>query len=213
MKAEQAERRAKFLLELRARGLRNLDLLRAMERAPRALFLPQRYEDLAWRDLALPIPSGQTASRPFDVAAMIEALEVTPHHRVLEIGAGAGYATALLAQCADEVVALERCEALAAEAAARLQTLGLDNATLRWADGLNLPADLGAFDRILVNATIAPSSPLAALLRPAGRLAAVAAGAEGQSLIVLNPNSEGEAGPVVQLHGFSGLTPGLMRAI
>ena len=213
MKPEQAERRAKFLLELRARGLRNLDLLRAMERAPRALFLPQRYEDLAWRDLALPIPCGQTASRPFDVAAMIEALEMMPQHRVLEIGAGAGYATALLAQCAGEVVAVERCEALAAEAAARLDTLGLDNVTLRWADALNLPSDLGAFDRILVNATTASPSPLLALLLPSGRLAGAAAEAGGQTLIVLNPNGETEEGSDVRLHGFSALTPGLMRAI
>ena len=213
MKPEQAERRAKFLLELRARGFRNLDLLRAMERAPRALFAPQRYEDLAWRDLALPIPCGQTASRPFDVAAMIEALEVTPQHRVLEIGVGAGYSTALLAQCAGEVVAVERAEPLAAEAAARLRTLGLDNVTVRWADGLSLPSALSGFDRVLVNATIARPSPFQGLLAPGGRLVAAVAEGGGQALLVLNHDGEAAEWPVARLHGFSPLTPGVMRAI
>ena len=213
MKPEQAERRARFLLELRARGLRNLDLLRAMERAPRALFLPQRYEDLAWRDLALPIPCGETASRPFDVAAMIEALEVTPQHRVLEIGVGAGYSTALLAQCAGEVVGIERAEPLAAEAAARLRTLGLDNVAMHWADGLNLPSGVTGFDRILVNATTDGLAPFKGRLAPAGRIAAVTAGVEGQTLVVLNHDGDAEERSLIRLHGFSPLRPGVMRAI
>src|SRR5579863_5334214 len=105
------------MLRMRARGIQDLALLRALERAPRALFMPQRYGDIAARDIALPIGCGQTAPPPAMVAAMIEALALEPHHDVLEVGAGTGYATALIAQLAREVTTLERCQSLALEAA------------------------------------------------------------------------------------------------
>jgi len=214
VRPDEAERRARFLLEARARGLRDLALLRAMERAPRALFLPQRYEDLAWRDLALPIPCGQTATPPFVVAAMIEALDVRPHHRVLEIGVGAGYSTALLAQCAGAVVGLERAEPLAAEAAARLTTLGLDNFDLRWADGLDPPDLGGRFERILVGAFLPPiAGPLDRLLAPGGRMVGAVKGQGGQMIGLRDSAGERET-PFARAGsaGFSALTPGLLSA-
>ncbi len=213
MRAEQAERRARFLLDLRARGFRDLGLLRAMERAPRALFLPQRYEDLAWRDLALPIPCGETATPPFTVAAMIEALRLEPSHRVLEIGVGTGYSTALLAQCAREVVALERAEPLAAEAAARLNTLGHDNVEVAWADGLAPISGLGAFDRILVNALVDPSTGfLTGLLKPVGILVAAARREGGQRLWIQGPGMP-VGGADAAIRTFVALKPGLVRAL
>src|SRR5271163_5290655 len=112
----EAEERAQFMLRLRARGIDDLRLLRALERAPRALFMPQRYSDIAARDIALPIGCGQTAPPPSIVAAMIETLDVQPGAQVLEIGGGTGYASALLAQMAGEILSLERCETLAVEA-------------------------------------------------------------------------------------------------
>lgn len=216
MKPAEAERRARFLLEARALGFRDLALLRAMERAPRALFLPQRYEDLAWRDLALPIPCGQSATPPYTVAAMIEALEPLAEHRVLEIGVGTGYSTALLAQCAREVVALERAEPLAAEAAARLRTLGLDNVDLRWADGLAPPSLGGVFDRILIGALApAQSGPLDALLAPGGRIVGAAKGVDGRQVIAVRDahGARAPSGRKVAMRGFSALIPGLIMAI
>ena len=120
----EAEERIQFMLRLRARGIRDLRLLRALERAPRSLFMPQRYADVAARDIALPIGGGQTSPPPSMVAAMIEALDPPPRGRVLEVGAGSGYATALLAQLSGEVVSLERRRTLALEAAARLSAFG-----------------------------------------------------------------------------------------
>jgi protein-L-isoaspartate(D-aspartate) O-methyltransferase len=150
----EAQDRAQFMLLMRARGVRDLELLRALERAPRALFMPQRYADIAGRDIALPIGCGQTAPPPSLVATMIELLALQPHHRVLEIGAGTGYATALIAQLAREVFSLERCQSLALEAATRIEAIGVSNARVAWADALSASAVEGRFDRIVVHALI-----------------------------------------------------------
>jgi protein-L-isoaspartate(D-aspartate) O-methyltransferase len=150
----EARERAQFMLLMRARGVRDLELLRALERAPRALFMPQRYGDIASRDIALPIGCGQTAPPPSMVAAMIEALALTPHHRVLEVGAGTGYATALIAQLAREVMTLERCRSLALEAATRLESFGVANVRVVWADAFASNAPVGPFDRIIIHALI-----------------------------------------------------------
>ena len=116
------------MLRMRARGIGDLRLLRALERAPRALFMPQRYADIAARDIALPIGCGQTAPPPSIVAAMIEALDAERRARGCSRSAtGTGYAAALLAQLAAEVVSLERCQTLALEAAERLEAFGLAN--------------------------------------------------------------------------------------
>ena len=135
MEKRRAER-AQFTLRMRSRGLGDLRVLRALERTPRSFFVPQRYADIAARDIALPIGGGQTAPPPSTVAAMIEALQARARHRVLEIGTGSGYATALLGQIAAEVVSLERCPTLAVEAAARLAAFGLGNVRVAHADGL-----------------------------------------------------------------------------
>ncbi len=118
MSATEQEERAQFTLAMRAKGINDLGLLRALERAPRALFMPQRFADISGRDLALPIGCGQTSPPPSIVAAMIAALGLKPEHRVCEIGTGTGYCAALLAQLADTVVSLERFQTLALEASA-----------------------------------------------------------------------------------------------
>jgi protein-L-isoaspartate(D-aspartate) O-methyltransferase len=150
----EAQDRAQFMLLMRARGVRDLDLLRALERAPRALFMPQRHADIAGRDIALPIGCGQTAPPPSLVATMIELLTLEPHHRVLEVGAGTGYATALIAQLASEVFSLERCQSLALEAATRIEAFGVSNARVAWADALSPGSVEGPFDRIIVHALV-----------------------------------------------------------
>jgi protein-L-isoaspartate(D-aspartate) O-methyltransferase len=169
----QAEQRAQFMLLMRARGIRDLELLRALERTPRALFIAQRYADVAWRDIAMPIGCGQTAPPPSVAAAMIEALDLDRALKVLEIGAGAGYATALIARLAGRVLALERCQSLALEAASRLEALGVANVEIAWADGLAAPAAAGPFDRIIVHALLnEPPAAFARLLADGGVLVA-----------------------------------------
>jgi protein-L-isoaspartate(D-aspartate) O-methyltransferase len=150
----RAEEKAAFLLRLRASGLRDLDLLRALEKVPREIFLPHRLVDLARRDLALPIGCGQTLTEPSLVARMIEALSLAQHQRVLEIGTGSGYATAVLSEIVDEVVSIERFQTLAIAARLRLQRLGKTNAAVIFADGLAISPEAGPFGRILVHGSL-----------------------------------------------------------
>jgi protein-L-isoaspartate(D-aspartate) O-methyltransferase len=150
----EAHERAQFMLLMRARGVRDIELLRALERAPRALFMPQRHADIAGRDIALPIGCGQTAPPPSLVAAMIEALALEPHQSVLEIGAGSGYASALIAQLVRKVLSLERCQSLALEAATRVESFGVSNVRVAWADALAPTAPSGPFDRIIIHALV-----------------------------------------------------------
>ena len=211
----EAEERIQFMLRLRARGIRDLRLLRALERAPRSLFMPQRYADVAARDIALPIGGGQTSPPPSMVAAMIEALDPPPRGRVLEVGAGSGYATALLAQLSGEVVSLERRRTLALEAAARLSAFGLDNVRVEWADALAYEAGAARFDAILVHAAVEPPpTRLLGLLTDGGALVAVVAGqrAADQRIVrwVRRPGGEAfEASERGSVRAFRSLAPGL----
>jgi protein-L-isoaspartate(D-aspartate) O-methyltransferase len=214
----ETEERVQFVLRMRARGIRDLPLLRALERAPRALFMPQRYGDIAARDIALPIGCGQTAPPPSILAAMIEALDPQPGRRVLEIGTGTGYAAALLAQLTGEVVSLERIQTLALEAAARLEAFGLANVRVAWADGLAVDPKGGLFDGVLVHALIATPVPrLTDLLAEGGSLVAAAADeASGEQRIVrLSRQASGEI--AVSARGaartFMPLVAGLARAL
>jgi protein-L-isoaspartate(D-aspartate) O-methyltransferase len=149
--AELAQVKAEFMLRMRARGIQDLAILRALERVPRELFVPHHYVDLARRDLALPIGCGQTLSEPFLVARMIEALAPDPNDRVLEVGTGSGYATAVLAEIVRQVISIERFQSLAIAARLRLEKLAKANADIIWGDGLAVPRQMGAFDRILVH--------------------------------------------------------------
>lgn len=150
------EAAAQFVLRLRGRGIRDLAVLRALETVPRALFVPQRLADLAFKDVSLPIACGQTMPAPYDVARIAEALKIEAGHRILEIGTGSGYCTAVLARIGASVLSLERYQSLAIAARTRLDEIGLMNAECVWADGLDLPDSLGAFDRILVHAFVDP---------------------------------------------------------
>ena len=115
-RAEEEAIRWRLSSFLRARGIRDTTVLRAMELVPREIFAPpRRFTDLARKDVALPLPCGQTMTVPRTVASMLVALGVEPHHRVLEIGTGSGYVTALLARLGREVVSVERFGTLAEE--------------------------------------------------------------------------------------------------
>jgi protein-L-isoaspartate(D-aspartate) O-methyltransferase len=218
MSATEAEERAQFTLTMRARGINDLDLLRALERAPRALFMPPRFADIAGRDIALPIGCGQTSPPPSVVAAMIAALKIKTSHRVCEIGTGTGYCAALLAQLAKDIVSLERFQTLAVEAAARIKTFGLANVEVRWEDGFDFRRSGERFDGVIVHGLIEPpGEAFRDLMAPGGVLVAAVAGPDRaeQRIIRLAGYASGavEAADVGPARGMRPLERGLARAL
>ena len=173
MHDDEARRRrgAMVQTQIADRGVRSPSVLAAMGRVAREDFLPEPLRNSAYADRALPIEAGQTLSQPYIVARMLEAAEIGPHDRVLEVGAGSGYSTAVLALLAGHVVALERHAELAELARSRLKRLGHRNVEVHCADGsVGWPA-LAPFDAILVDAG-GPEVPeaLREQLAPGGRL-------------------------------------------
>ncbi len=127
-------------------------VLDVMNTVPRHLFVPEALKSQGYKDNALPIAAGQTISQPFIVAKMTELLELTGKERVLEIGAGSGYQSAVLASLARKVYAIERIQNLASDALAKLRGLGYNNVSMRNADGTNGWQVYAPFDAILVAA-------------------------------------------------------------
>ncbi len=169
--------------QLRARGISDLRVLDAMLRVPRHEFVAPTSRSEAYEDHPLPIGDGQTISQPYVVALMLESLQLTPHDKVLEVGTGSGYVTALLAELAAPVFSIERHPALAAGARSILAALGYSNVHVITGDGtLGLPA-AAPFDAILVSAA-APDLPSALLtqLREAGRMIIPVGSADSQQL-------------------------------
>jgi protein-L-isoaspartate(D-aspartate) O-methyltransferase len=143
-----------FQLTLRRRGISDQAVLRALEEVPREDFVEEADRASAYRDSALAIACGQTISQPFVVAYMTEQLQLQKHHRVLEIGTGSGYQAAVLSKLAASVLSVERFRTLADAARRRLEKAGCDNVEVMVADGYDLPANLGPFDRIIVTAAM-----------------------------------------------------------
>jgi protein-L-isoaspartate(D-aspartate) O-methyltransferase len=157
--------------QLRDRGISDSRVLEAMLRVPRHEFVPGSYRAQTYEDHPLPIGNNQTISQPYIVAVMLESLQLKPSDKVLEVGTGSGYVTALLAELAGEVFSIERHPALADRARELLTALGYTNARVLTGDGtLGLPA-AAPFDAIMVSAA-APNLPqaLIAQLRDLGRM-------------------------------------------
>ena len=146
------QRKAMVADQIAARGVRDKNVLQAMNKVHREVFVPAEVRELAYGDTPLPIAAGQTISQPYIVAYMVEALALKPGDRVLEIGAGSGYAAAVLAELAGEVYAIERISELAETAAAHLGDEGYDNVHVLNADGTRGWAEHAPFDAILVSA-------------------------------------------------------------
>lgn len=138
--------------------IRDERILEVMSLVPRHLFVPDALKSQAYKDNALPISNNQTISQPFIVARMTEILELMPESKVLEIGAGSGYQTAILAKLARKIYAIERVPSLAKQAQERLNKLNISNVTLCCADGTNGWEAHSPFDAILVAAG-SPSMP------------------------------------------------------
>ena len=166
-------RHARLILALRSQGVTDNKVLHAIEKTPREMFTPDLFKERAWEDSALPIACGQTISQPFIVGLMTQALTIEPRSRVLEIGTGSGYQTAILARIARLVYSVERYRTLLKEAEGRFQALGLTNIITRFGDGGEGWPEQAPFDRILVTAA-APDEPkkLLAQLKPNGVLVA-----------------------------------------
>ncbi len=157
--------------QLVRRGIRDTRVLQAMGKVPRHLFVDEALAGRAYGDYPLPIGERQTISQPYMVALMTEALELVGHERVLEIGTGSGYQTAILAELCSKVFSIERIKGLADRAVRTLDTLGNYNVLVRVGDGSLGWREEAPFDAILVTAA-APTVPEALVeqLAPKGRL-------------------------------------------
>jgi protein-L-isoaspartate(D-aspartate) O-methyltransferase len=169
--------------QLRARGISDVRVLDAMLRVPRDRFVSEPYRAQAHEDNPLPIGDGQTISQPYIVALMLESLQLARADKVLEVGGGSGYATALLAELVAKVFSIERHPALAESARKLIAALGYTNVSVFTGDGtLGLPA-AAPFDAILVSAA-APELPpaLFAQLSDGGRMIIPVGSADSQQL-------------------------------
>jgi protein-L-isoaspartate(D-aspartate) O-methyltransferase len=157
--------------QLRRRGIADERVLAAMADVPRERFVGERLGRRAYADSALPIGDEQTISQPWVVAAICEGLELLGPERVLEVGTGSGYSTAILSLLADEVLSIERSEELGVAARERLAGLGYEGLEVRVGDGSLGAPDRAPFDAIAVHASApAPPPTLLAQLAPGGRM-------------------------------------------
>ncbi len=166
-----SQREAMVRRQLAERGIREARVLEAMREVPRHEFVPETFREQAYEDHPLPIGEEQTISQPYIVAAMLEYLALEAGDRVLEVGTGSGYVTALLSLLAAEVYSVERHATLATTAEATLHRLGYRNAHIRAGDGTQGLAEFAPFDAILVSAATSAMPPvLFAQLREGGRM-------------------------------------------
>lgn len=208
-------RMARLILALRSQGVTDPRVLEAIERTPRELFTPDLFKERAFEDSALPIACGQTISQPFIVGLMTQALTLGPRDRVLEIGTGSGYQTAVLSRLARLVYTVERYRTLMKEAEERFRILGLTNVITRFGDGGEGWAEQAPFDRIMITAA-APEEPkkLLAQLKPSGVLVAPIGKGPVQSL--RRYAGDGQGGFKVELLGdvrFVPLLDGVAREL
>jgi protein-L-isoaspartate(D-aspartate) O-methyltransferase len=181
--------------QLRARGIEDERVLGAMAAVPRERFVPERRQELAYADAALPIGSEQTISQPWIVAAILQALTLTGTENALEIGTGSGYSTCLMGRLAEHVISVERHSGLARTAAEHLRACDAHNVELMVGDGSRGVPDRAPFDAIAVHAAApAPPPALLAQLADGGRMVVPVAGPAGHE-------AEGETLTLITRHG------------
>jgi protein-L-isoaspartate(D-aspartate) O-methyltransferase len=188
----EAERRSRMVeTQIVARGVRDPRVLAAMRHVPRHLFVDASERAHAYEDHPLPIAGHQTISQPYIVALMTELAEITPNEKVLEIGTGSGYQSAVLSRLAREVYSIEIVPDLARESAERLRTLGYPNVTVREGDGYRGWPEHAPFDAIIVTAApVSIPQPLLDQLAPGGRMV-IPVGSFFQELKVLSKDRNG----------------------
>jgi protein-L-isoaspartate(D-aspartate) O-methyltransferase len=178
--------RAQLVDTLRQKGVRDLAVLHAIRQVPRHLFVPESVRHRAYDDAALPIGAGQTISQPYVQARYLELIGLTGRERVLEVGTGSGYQTALLAVLTETVFSVERLPALAASARTALESAGIRNATVLVGDGTLGWRPFAPYDAILV-AAASPEipEPLVEQLAPGGRMVIPLGDRDTQSLTLV----------------------------
>jgi protein-L-isoaspartate(D-aspartate) O-methyltransferase len=187
-------RMIQLLMELRRQGVTDTDVLSAMETTPREAFVPAVFQDRAYDNNALPVDAGQTISQPYVVAYMTAALELKPSHRVLEVGTGTGYQTAILAKLVKRVYTIERHAVLAEQAQERIKKLKLFNVDVRISDGTRGWPGQAPFDRIIVTAAARENPPQELLnqLNIKGLIVIpLDRGVEGQVLVRIRRTAQG----------------------
>ncbi len=202
---------AELLLGLRQRGITDWAVLTAMELVPRDFFVDAEWRDEAFTDRALPIDCGQSISQPSVVAAMSQALKVEDRHKVLEVGTGSGYQTAILSRLARRVYTVERHRDLHLLADKRFQALGLHNVISRFADGWKGWLGHAPFDRILVTAAAPHVPPMLLDQLALGGIMVVPVGGEyeTQNLLRLVKTTSGIEQEVLQPVRFVPLQDGV----
>jgi len=192
-----------------ARNIRNRAVIQNMREIPRHLFVPPEYLERSYDDSALPIKAQQTISQPYIVALMSETLAIEPHHKVLEVGTGSGYQTALLSRLADAVYSVEIIPALMNTAQKLLKQLKCANIHFKLADGTLGWKDACPFDRIIVTAApITIPQYLIDQLKKGGRLI-LPLGYKTQKLVVIDREMDGKvvaySGPSVRFVPMVGI--------
>jgi protein-L-isoaspartate(D-aspartate) O-methyltransferase len=180
----EAERKRMVDVDLRGRGIEDPNVLAAMLKVPRHEFVTENSKNLAYADFPLPIGKGQTISQPYIVALMTQSALLKPGDRVLEIGTGSGYQSAVLAELVKEVYTIEIIEALANDARSDLGRLGYDNVKVKYGDGYQGWKEFAPFDAILLTAaTPKIPQPLIDQLKEGGRMVLPLEGMLFQNLI------------------------------
>ena len=198
-----ARTRERLVQRLRETGIRDAAVLEAIGSVPRHLFMDEALASRAYEDTALPIGHGQTISQPYIVARMTELLLADGARRVLEIGTGSGYQTAVLCALTQEVYSVERIEPLHKSARRCLQELGFRNFRLKLSDGSDGWPEYGPYDAILVTAAAADvPAALLAQLAPGGRLLIPVGDSARQELLSIRKTAEGVVREHVELVNF-----------
>jgi len=184
--------RARLVDALREKGIHDLAVLKAVAEVPRHLFVPTALRNQAYEDTSLPIGNGQTISQPSTQARALQALRLTGHERVLEIGLGSGYQTALLGQLVAQVFAVERIAPLAESARGALAAAGIRNVSVLVGDGTLGWRAYAPYDAIVV-AAASPEvpQPLLEQLAPGGRMLLPLGPRDAQVLTLVTPGPEG----------------------
>lgn len=206
--------RRRLIEELQGKGIRDLGVLKAFDDVPRHMFVPSGVQHRAYEDAPLPIGHGQTISQPWVHAKYLELLALTGKEKVLEIGTGSGFQTALLAKLAGQVFTIERIGALSDEARIALRNAGVDGVVFRVGDGTLGWPEFAPFDAILVGAA-SPDvpAPLLEQLAVGGQLLVPIGGRDEQVLVRVRRTETGfertrldamRFVPLIGAHGFAG---------
>tara|TARA_B100000686_G_C16729749_1_gene939932 strand:- start:1131 stop:1739 length:609 start_codon:yes stop_codon:yes gene_type:complete len=201
-------------MELRSQGVSDTEVLSAMERVPRELFVPEAFQDQAYENIALPIGAGQTISQPKIVAEMTSALELGPRLKVLEVGTGSGYQAAVLAHLCRRLYTVERHRTLADEAETRFAQLRLSNIVIQVGDGSEGWPAQAPFDRIIVTAqaVMLPDILLAQLREGGVMILPIVEKGQGQKVVRLRRTEKGIERETLMDARFVPLLDGLPRA-